>query len=105
MPRESVETIALTIRDTFVELGEVYGQQLYNHVKKQTAMKSNYGSFRANYINPLKKTGLILPVRTEPSIVPGFQPRQYWKINHATQDDLKTWRNPREALKNRRKKE
>ena len=102
------QRIGEIIRNVFLEKKEVYGQQLYLAVKKRQIRerKGAYSSFRANYLNRLSKLNLIHRTRTEPSSVPDFEPRQYWKIvpgkDHPQFRDH--WINPQKHLEKRRKR-
>lgn len=104
----SSEKVGEIIRNVFLEKKEVYGQQLYLAVKSRQIRdrKGSYASFRANYLNRLSKLNLIHRTRTEPSSIPTFEPRQYWKVSpgmdHPQYRNM--WINPLYYLQRKRRK-
>ena len=86
------------VRNYLLEHKEAYIFEIYralNEYKRQFGLiRGSYGSFRANYINKLKKIGAIQFVREEKSSVTEFKNRRYYRITQGFEKRDDIWSNP-----------
>ena len=91
----------LFVRDFLLERGEGYPYQIWRELRakrEELGLNSgSYQSFRINYVNVLKRLGLIEEARREASRRPKLQDRIYYRIVRGRERDER-WVAPQKAL-------